>query len=290
MRLTPFRLHRPSTVEEASGLLTELGSDAVPYCGGTELLLVAKLGLTTFTDLVDLKGIEELSGIEADGELRIGAASTHREIERCPPIRERWPSLAAMESNVANLRVRNVGTIGGNLCFADPHSDPATYLTALGGSVATRRGGETPRRIPIEEFTRGPYQTNLAPGELLIAVLVPALPPNSGLVHRKISFNERPAITLAANVTVRDGKIERARLAVGSIGIAAQRLTGAEESLHGLDASDPRRTHLDQCLEVAGREAEPVQDANGSIEYKRQLVRVLVERCVREALLEAQAP
>ena len=122
------------------------------------------------------------------------------------------------------------------------------------------------------------------------AVLVPALSPNSGLVHRKISFNERPAITLAANVTVRDGKIERARLAVGSIGIAAQRLTGAEESLHGLDASDPRRTHLDQCLEVAGREAEPVQDANGSIEYKRQLVRVLVERCVREALLEAQAP
>lgn len=290
MRLTPFRLHRPSTVEEASGLLTDLGSDAVPYCGGTELLLVAKLGLTTFTDLVDLKGIEELSGIEADGELRIGAASTHREIERCPSIRERWPSLAAMESNVANLRVRNVGTIGGNLCFADPHSDPATYLTAVGGSVATRRGGETPRRIPIEEFTRGPYQTTLAPGELLIAVLVPALPPSSGLVHRKISFNERPAITLAANVTVRDGKIERARLAVGSIGIAAQRLTGAEESLHGLDASDPRRTHLDQCLEVAGREAEPVQDANGSIEYKRQLVRVLVERCVREALLEAQAP
>lgn len=287
MRLAPFRLHRPSTVEEATGLLTELGAEAVPYCGGTELLLVAKLGLTSFTHLVDLKGIEELSGIEANGELRIGAASTHREIERSAAIREHWRSLAAMESNVANLRVRNVGTIGGNLCFADPHSDPATYLTAAGGSVAVRRGGETERRIPIEEFTRGPYQTVLEPGELLTAVHVPALSPGSALVHRKMSFSERPAITLAANVTVRDGKIERARLAVGSIGITAQRLTGAEECLHGLEVTECR---LGPCLEVAGREAEPVQDANGSVEYKRQLVRVMVERCVREALREAQAP
>lgn len=290
MRLTPFRLHRPSTVEEATGLLTELGPDAVAYCGGTELLLVAKLGLTAFTDLVDLKGIEELSGIEANGELRIGAANTHREIERFAQVRERWPSLAVMESNVANIRVRNVGTIGGNLCFADPHSDPATYLMAAGGSVSTRRGGETARRIPVEEFTRGAYQTVLAPGELLIAVHVPALAPGAALVHKKMSFSERPAITLAASVTVRDGKIERARLAVGSIGIAAQRLTGAEEALHGLDATDPSRTELGPCLELAGREAEPVHDANGSIEYKRQLVRVMVERSVREALLEAQAP
>jgi aerobic carbon-monoxide dehydrogenase medium subunit len=290
VRLTPFRLHRPGTVEEATGLLTELGADAVPYCGGTELLLVAKLGLTSFTDLVDLKGIEELSGIEANGDLRIGAASTHREIERFPQVRERWPSLAAMESNVANLRVRNVGTIGGNLCFADPHSDPATYLMAAGGSVTVRRGGQTARRIPIEDFTRGRYQTILAPGELLTAVHVPALGPGSALVHGKMSFSERPAITLAANVTVHDGKIERARLAVGSIGIAAQRLTGAEESLHGLDATDPAVTPLGPCLEVAAREAEPVHDANGSVEYKRQLVRVMVERCVRDALREAQAP
>jgi aerobic carbon-monoxide dehydrogenase medium subunit len=253
------------------------------------LLLVAKLGLTSFTHLVDLKGIDELSGIEANGELRIGAASSHREIERFPAIRARWPSLAAMESNVANLRVRNVGTIGGNLCFADPHSDPATYLTAAGGSITTRRGGEAPRRIPIEDFTRGPYQTALAPGELLVAVHVPPLPPGSALVHKKMSFSERPAITLAANLTVRDGKIERARLAVGSIGIAAGRLTGAEDCLHELDATDPRLTPLGVCLDAAGREAEPVQDANGSIEYKRQLVRVMVERCVRDALLEAQA-
>jgi carbon-monoxide dehydrogenase medium subunit len=109
------------------------------------------------------------------------------------------------------------------------------------------------------------------------------------LVHRKMSFRERPAITVAANLTVRDGRIERARLAVGSIGVVPQRLTGAEECLLGLDATDPELTPLGPCLETTGRQAEPVQDANGSVEYKRQLVRVMVERCVRAALLEASS-
>jgi aerobic carbon-monoxide dehydrogenase medium subunit len=285
VRLPPFRLHRPETVEEATQLLTELGPDALPYCGGTELLLVAKLGLTEFSDLVDLKRIKELSGIEANGELRIGAATTHREIERSGVIRERWPSLAAMERDVANIRVRNVGTIGGNLCFADPHSDPATYLTAAGGWLTARRGGAPPRRIGIEEFARGPYETALEPGELLVSVHVPPLPPGSALVHRKMSFHERPAITVAANVTIRDGQLAGARLAVGSVGLAAQRLTGAEECLQGLDAVDPE---LGPCIETAGREAEPIDDANGSIEYKRQLVRVMVERTVRQAIAQAR--
>jgi aerobic carbon-monoxide dehydrogenase medium subunit len=287
VRLTPFRLHRPATVEAASELLTELGSAAAAYCGGTELLLVAKLGLTAFTDLVDLKGIEELSGIEANGELRIGAASTHRQIERCPAIRERWPSLAAMARDVANIRVRNVGTVGGNLCFADPHSDPATYLTAAGGSVTLRRGGEPARRIPIDDFTRGAYQSALAPGELLVAVHLPALPTGSVLVHKKMAFQERPAITLTANVAIRDGQIDQVRLAVGSIGLTPQRLTRAEEALQGLDAAEPRVDQLAESAEYAAQEANAVADSNGSVEYKRQLVRVLVERSVREALGEA---
>ena len=202
MRLTPFRLHRPTTVEAASELLDELGPDALLYCGGTELLLVAKLGLTDFSDLVDVKSIDELTGIDANGELRIGASTTHRQIERSALVRERWPSLAAMERGVGNLRVRNVGTIGGNLCFADPHSDPATYLIAAGGSVSMRRGGAPLRRVAVEEFGRGPYETVLEEGELLVAVHVPAPAPGSALAHQKMSFHERPAITVAANVTV----------------------------------------------------------------------------------------
>jgi aerobic carbon-monoxide dehydrogenase medium subunit len=288
VRLSPFRLHRPTSVRGATELLSELGPSAVPYCGGTELLLVAKLGLTDFTDLVDLKGIEELSGVEANGELRIGAATTHREIERSPVVRSGWPSLAAMERQVGNIRVRNVGTIGGNLCFADPHSDPATYLTAAGGSLTVRgSGGE--RKIPVEEFTRGPYQTALAHSELLVSVQIPSQPAGSALVHRKLAFHERPAITVATYLCVRDGAVAQATVALGSVGVAVQRLPKTEDSLRGFDSSAPREEVLSACAETAALEAEPVKDANGSVDYKRQLVRVLITRCVNDALAQANA-
>lgn len=282
MRLSPFELHRPTTVAEACGLLRDLGPDALPYCGGTELLLIAKLGLTDFSDLVDLKGISELSGISVNGGLRIGAATTHREIERSSLVRESWPSLAEMERRVGNIRVRNVGTIGGNLCFADPHSDPATYLLAAGGSLMTSSG----RQIPVDEFTRGPYETALEPAELLVAIEVPALPARAALVHRKLAFHERPAITVAVCVSVQDGAVSAARVAVGSVGVAAQRLVRVEESLVGMDAGAPRDEALSLCAETAATEASPVEDSNGSVDYKRQLVRVLMARCVRDALAD----
>jgi len=289
VRLTPFRLHRPTTVEAASALLDELGPDALLYCGGTELLLVAKFGLTDFSDLVDVKSIEELSGLSGNGELRIGASTTHRQIERSALVRERWPSLAAMERGVGNLRVRNVGTIGGNLCFADPHSDPATYLIAAGGSVSMRRGGAPLRHVAVEEFGRGPYETALEEGELLVGVHVPAPAPGSALAHRKMSFHERPAITVAANVTVADGTVRDARLAIGSVGVTPKRAPGAEQALIGTDALAPSPGQLEACGEAAAQEAEPVADSNGSVLYKRQLVRVLTRRCVSEALAAAAA-
>jgi carbon-monoxide dehydrogenase medium subunit len=297
MRLRPFRLHRPTTVEQASELFDELGPDAVPYCGGTELLLVAKFGLTDFTDLVDVKSIGELAGIdgappsqEAGGELRIGASTTHREIERSALVLERVPSMAAMERAVGNLRVRNVGTIGGNLCFGDPHSDPATYLLAAGGSVSMRRGGAALRRMSIEDFVRGPYQTALEQGELLVAVHVPPPLSGSALVHRKMSFHERPAITVTANVTVRDGAVLEARVAVGSVGVTPKRVREAEQALVGLDALAPNTDQLAAAAQAAALEADPVADSNGSIEYKRQLVRVLTGRCVSAALPLAASP
>lgn len=287
MRLAPFRLHRPDTIEAATGLLDELGPDGLVYCGGTELLLVAKLGLTDFTDLVDVKRIDELAGIDGgQGELRIGATTTHRQLERSPLVRERWPTLAAMERGVGNLRVRNVGTIGGNLSFADPHSDPATYLIAAGGSVTLRRGGAPARRISIEDFTRGPYDTALEPGALLVSVHVPEPEPGSAIVHRKMSFHERPAITVAASVSVRDAAVARSRIAVGSVGVMPARARGAEALLEGAAAEG--EGVIEACAEAAAAEVEPVADANGSVEYKRALVGVLVGRCVAEALSTAR--
>jgi carbon-monoxide dehydrogenase medium subunit len=289
MRLAPFRLHRPASVEEATAILDEHGPDALAYCGGTELLLIAKLGLTDFSDLVDVKTIGELGGLEAEdsGELRIGATVTHRTLERSPLVRERWPSLAEMERGVANLRVRNVGTIGGNLCFADPHSDPATWLLAAGGEVSVRRGAAPSRRLPIGEFVRGPYETALEGGELLVAVHVPAPAPRSALIHRKMSFQERPAITVSVSVELDDGRVGTARVAVGSVGVRPARVPGAEAALAGASAEAPADAALAAAGEAAAAVCEPVADANGSVEYKRQLARVLTARCAREAIAQA---
>ena len=135
-RLPPFEIHRAGSVEEATALVEEHGEDAALYAGGTELLLLMKLGFASFGHLVDVKPVAGLRTIErVDGVLRIGGTVTHREIERSPLVREGWPELAEMERHVANVRVRATGTLGGNLSFADPHSDPATFLLAAGASV-----------------------------------------------------------------------------------------------------------------------------------------------------------
>ena len=116
-----------------------------------------------------------------------------------------------------------------------------------------------------------------------------APPPHSAIAHRKMSFHERPAVTVAANLTLRDGAVADARVAVASIGLRAQRAHAAEEALAGLDALAPDPAVLAAVAEAAANECEPVADSNGSVDYKRQLVRVLTARCVSDALAGASA-
>jgi carbon-monoxide dehydrogenase medium subunit len=269
-------------VEEATALLVEHGDGAAAYCGGTELLLLMKLGFAAFDHLVDLKGIEELRGIAAEnGGLRIGATSTHRELEHEPVVRELLPALAAMERDVANVRVRTVGTLGGNLCFSDPHSDPATFLLALDAEVETRHGARGGRRRPLREFLVGPYQVALEPGELLAAVHVPLPRTGAVVVHDKFAFHERPAATVTCVARIENGVIAEARVAVGSVGPSPVRAADAERLLVGAQPGDD--TTLAQAAERAAEAAGAVDDAMGSAEYKAQLVRVLVRRGMARA-------
>jgi carbon-monoxide dehydrogenase medium subunit len=276
--LPPFDLHRARSVEEAGELLRRYGDDAAVHCGGTELLLLLKLGFAAYGHLVDIKPIPELQGIALEnGTLVIGSTVTHREIERSPFVGERLPALAAMERRVANLRVRNVGTLGGNLCFSDPHSDPATFLLALDAEVECRRGGSERRRLPLSEFVLGPYQTALEPDELLAAIRVPLPPAGMRIVHEKLSFHERPAATVTVAVREASGSIAEARVAVGSVGARPVRAGEAERILAvGGD--------LAEAAEAAAAAADPVADGNGSADYKANLVAVLVRRCVAQAL------
>ncbi len=244
-------------------------------CGGTELLLLLKLGFATYGHLVDVKPIDDLRGIRAeDGALVIGAAATHREIERSPLVLERLPALAAMERDVANIRVRTVGTLGGNLCFSDPHSDPATFLLALDAEVEYDGA-----RRPLAEFLVGPYETALQHGQLLRSVRIPLPADGTRIAHRKLAFHERPAATVACAVRTENDTIVEARIAVGSVG---PRAVLVQTGLAGvsIEDGDVLRSAGERAAEAAGA----VEDANGSIEYKEQLVRVLVERSLREAL------
>ena len=285
MTLPPFDLHRPQSLEEATALAERYGEDAAFYCGGTELILLLKLGFASFGHLIDLKGVEELAGVGAeDGRLVVGAAATHRELERSELVRERLPALAAMERHVANLRVREVGTLGGNLCFSDPHSDPATFLLALDAEVEYRRGGEAARRAPISDFVVGPYQTILGEGEVLTSVRIPELPQDAAVAHAKFAFHERPTATVACLARVEDGVVAEARVAVGSVGARPVRAAAAEQLLTGAPVEEIGNGLLAEAGERAAEAAAPVDDATGSAEYKAQLVRVLVERTFRKVV------
>jgi aerobic carbon-monoxide dehydrogenase medium subunit len=287
VKLPPFRLHRPGSVQEASRLLTDLGDEAAAYCGGTELLLAMKLGLATYEHLVDLKRVEGLSGIAAGpgGVLRIGAATTHREVETSGAVRARYPEMSMMISQVANVRVRSVGTIGGNLCFADPHSDPASFLMAVGATLESQRDGQV-RRIPAAGFLTDLYETVLAPGELLTAVELPARPQHSGLSHRRMKLTERPVVTVTAQITLRANAVDQARLIVGSVGIMpfAADATG----LLGATAADFAARSA-ACAGQAAAGCAPLPDGEASPGYLRHLVSVYAREALEEAFAAAAA-
>src|SRR5260370_28275546 len=287
MKLPPFAIHRPRSVQEASRLLVDLGDDAAAYCGGTELLVAMKLGLANYAHLVDLKGVVGLRAIARHGgSLRIGAAATHDELETSPELRAWCPEMAAMLSQVANLRVRSAGTLGGNLCFADPHSDPATFLIAAGASMLCQKGADT-RRIAAGEFVTGPYQTLLEPGELLVAVELPALPAGTGLAPVRMKLHERPVVTVAAMVRLTRGAVSQARLVIGSVG-SVPVSADAAESLLGAGAAN-FSTRADACAEQAALASRPLPDGDCSLEYLRHLVRVHSRQALTAAFAAARS-
>ncbi len=285
MKLAPFTVHRPGSVRQASRLLADLGDDAAAYCGGTELLLAMKLGLASYEHLVDLKRVYGLRGIAADGGItRIGAATTHHEIETSAALRARYPEMSAMISQVANLRVRSVGTLGGNLCFADPHSDPASFLMAVGATLVCQRA-ETTRRIPAAEFLTGLYETALAVGELLVAVELPARPDRTGISHLRMKLTERPVVTVTALVTLAPGTaVARARLLVGSV--ASTPFAADAGSLLGATSAD-FGSRAESCAEAAAAACVPLPDGEASPDYLRHLVRIHARQALGEAFAAA---
>ena len=287
-------IHQPATVGEAAALRADLGDQAALYAGGSELLLVMKEGLGKWQHLIDVKAIPALRELRVDGDrLMIGAALTHRELEGSPMLHERFPMLAAMEARVANVRVRTVGTLGGNLSFAEPHSDPATALLVHDARVVLT-GSRAARVLPVGDFITGSYETALASDEILVRIEVPALPAGGAGVYMKFGFHERPTVGVAVVVTPAGETVREARVAIGCIGPAPTRLPALEARLagvriaaleSGLHTPERRDTQLADALAAL----DVVTDLHGSADYKREVAAVLVSRALAASARRARS-
>lgn len=285
--LRPFELHRPATAEEACDLLARLGDDAAPYAGGTELLLLMKLGMLRPAHLVDIKRIAAFDQIMNGDSLAIGATVTHRAVERSATVRAACPLLADVARHVANVRVRNVGTVGGNLAFADPHSDLATLFLTLDTTVdlVSPRGR---REVPLAEFVRGPWETAREADELLASVRVQPWPKASAAAYVKFGVHERPTLGIAvALIFDSASRVSEARIAVGCVSPRPERIARVESRLAGVALDE-----LDDVIADVGRLAaeavDPADDLHGSADYKRDMVAVFMRRALRVVAARAR--
>jgi aerobic carbon-monoxide dehydrogenase medium subunit len=279
-----FDYLEPATLAEAFSLLEKHGDGARVIAGGTSLIIWMRQRLLMPKVIISLARIPDLDIITFDprGGLRIGAAARHRDIELSPAVKQHYPLLHETFRKVAQPRIRNMGTIGGNLAGGDPLTDPGASLMALDAEL-TLRSGNTARTMSLEEFFVDYYQTALEPGELLTEIRVPP-PQRPGWSHIKFtprSVEDFATVGVAITLRGEGGTCEDARLALNSVASTIVRAKRAEEVLRGHKLTDEV---LRKAGEVAASEVDPVEDNRGSADYKRDLVKVLVRRAAEEAI------
>jgi carbon-monoxide dehydrogenase medium subunit len=263
-------------------MLGDFGEKARVYAGGTELLLAMKHDLLRYEHLIDVKTIPDLNKIELkNGSLVIGSTTTHRAIERSPVVRKNLPILAQMTAQIANVRVRASGTLGGNLCFAEPHSDPATLLLAL-GAKAHVHGKAGSRTLEIDQFITGAYETSLATDEILSVLEIPLPAKSQRAAYVKFQLHERPTLSLALLMDVDGANIKRTAAVVGSVGAVPTQSPAANALLTGARAQ--AESKLSEAAAALAEAADPVDDLEGSAEYKRHLIGVFLKRAFQKAL------
>jgi len=285
--LRPFRLEEPESVKDVSELLGRFGESAKVYAGGTELLLAMKEGLVHYERLINVKNVKGLGEVTSDsGMIRIGALCTHHQLETSPVLQQKLAALVQLEQNVANVRVRQVGTLGGNLCFAEPHADPGILLLALGAKMVAEKSSSK-REIPAAEFFVDAYETALEADEVLTEILVPAPAAKSGVAYLKFGYLERPSVGVAVALQVNGGgkSVHDIKIAVGCAGPAPRRVPEAEEQIKGRSV-DEAKVNILKAGEIAGRAAQAISDLHGSQEYKEHIVGVLLKRALQNALTQ----
>ena len=286
-----FDLATPASLDECLKLLATRDRETKLLAGGTDLLPQMKNGLTKPARVIDLSGVAELRVLAADDGhgLRVGASVTARQLERDARVKATYPALAESGALVGSIQVRNLATVGGNICNAAPSADMAPPLVAL-DAEAVIAGPSGRRRVPMASFFTGVRQTVLGPDELLVELVIPSPGPRSGgsyLRHTPRRELDIAVVGVASQVTLRDGGVcAKVRIALAAVAPIPLRATAAEQSLEGQRLTPER---IEQAAALAVEAARPISDQRGSAEFRRHLVRVLTRRTLTSALARASA-
>ena len=282
-----FDYHAPSSLADAIALLQRHGDQAKVLSGGQSLLPLLKLRMGAAEHLVDIGRIPGLEYIKEDGGfLKIGGRTRESMLERSDLIRSKYPILYDTALVIADPLVRNRATVGGNLAHADPANDHPATMLALGAEVvATGPGGE--RTIPIAEFFTGIFSTALAPDEILTEIRIPIPPPGSGGAYVKLERKVGDFATAAAAAQVTlgaGGDVASAGIGLTAVGPVPIKATGAGQFLA---KKRPDAATIAEAARLAAADAAPAADRRGSVEYKREMARVLTTRALTRAIERA---
>jgi aerobic carbon-monoxide dehydrogenase medium subunit len=282
-----FDYQSPATLGEALGVLAERGDDAKVMAGGQSLIPLLKLRFSQPALVVDIGRLSGLKDIKRDdGHVRIGALVRHVDVERSKELAQLVPLMVEAVHWIADPLVRNRGTLVGSVCHADPSGDWGSIMLALNAElVAQSKTGE--RVIPIDGFFQGPFTTTLRPDEVVTAIRVPLPSGAAGGSYHKLERRVGDFATVAVSVQIElDGrKVKKAGIGLTSVGATNLKAKQAEKALVGHELNDQL---IAEAARQAAAESEPKDDNRGTAAYKKDVVRVFVQRGLKAALARAQ--
>lgn len=281
--MQPFEYLEPKTAAEASRILEDRAGRARVLAGGTDLMIQMEMGRHCPEAVLFLGRLPELREIRFDPRdgLTVGAMATLREIELHPAVQERYPVLARGAAEVGSVQIRNLATLGGNMCNASPSADTSPSLLALDAEVRIL-GPNGERTAPITDFWTGPGRTVLEPGEIVTGVHLPVPHANLRSFYYKLAVRKAMDLAMvgvAVTAAPRNGSFDQVRIALGAVAPTALRATEAEALVTGRPVTGDA---IEQAAQKAMEAARPISDQRASAEYRREMVRALTSRALRQ--------
>jgi carbon-monoxide dehydrogenase medium subunit len=281
-----FDYHRAGSLDEAIGLLARYGADAKVLSGGMTLLPTLKLRLGSFGHLVDISRIAALEYVkEEKGQVRIGAGTRQSTVERSDLIKKHFPILTDAVPLIADPLVRNRGTVGGNVANGDPANDWPALVVALGAELVAK-GPKGERTIAANRFYKDLFVTDLKSDEILTEIRLPVPPAGSGSAYRKLKrkTGDYAAAAVAVQLVLKNGKVEHASIGLTNVAPTALEAVAAMKFLTG---KTPDEKTILETAKLCAQAAAPSADRRGSVEYKKEMTRVLAARAIKAALERA---